>query len=361
MKKRYPVTFFALLLGVGLWALLHKKSESPAPPAPVEAQNQPAQVSPSGPPRTPSPVAPSPPHSRSHTSNTVIVEGVPIPQDVVDYVRKSLADPTYDWKQPINFYGKVVDESNQPVAAANVHFSWNDLSEKGTSEADTKSDANGLFSLEGKKGKRLCLWASKEGYYAAADARVPCYEYANPADGLFTPDANNPILLHLRKKGAGVDLITSQYGMSPDFPISVPRDGTPVKLDVMQRKIGDSGQIQISENKPEHNAWQQAKSWWFRMEVPDGGFVEESDEFPFEAPQSGYQPVMQFEFQQGQTNWATALKKDFYVKFGSPPRYECFRCKPIFHTVGPSSPMPSTRTAHAIWNLSNQATNRCGP
>ena len=53
---------------------------------------------------------------------------------------------------------------------------------------------------------------------------------------------------------------------------------------------------------------------------PDGGLVEESDEFPFEAPESGYQPVMQFDFQQGQTNWATMLKKDFYIKLGNPPQ-----------------------------------------
>lgn len=57
------------------------------------------------------------------------------------------------------------------------------------------------------------------------------------------------------------------------------------------------------------------------MEIPDGGFVEENEEFPFEAPENGYQPVMEFNFQQGQTNWTIHLKDDYYIKFGNPARY----------------------------------------
>jgi hypothetical protein len=242
-----------------------------------------------------------------------------------EYVQKTLADPQYDWKQPISFYGEVVDETHKPVFEANVHFTWTDLSKKGTSEDDTKSDSDGLFSLHHRTGKRISVTVSKEGFYTTPSERLSSFEYANPADGLFSPDPNNPIVFHLRKKGVGVELITSQYGMSPDFPIHVPRDGTRVQIDLLQRKVGESGQIQISESKPEQTAWKQATSWSFRMEIPDGGFVEENEEFPFEAPETGYRSVVQFDFQQGQTNWATLLKKDFYIKFGNPPRYGRFQ------------------------------------
>src|SRR6266478_6695400 len=67
-----------------------------------------------------------------------------------EYLRNIAADSNWDWKQPINFWGNVVDESNAPVAGASVHFSWNDLSADGTSTSSTNSDANGLFSLTGK-------------------------------------------------------------------------------------------------------------------------------------------------------------------------------------------------------------------
>ena len=322
MKKQYLAIAFVLLMGLVFWALRRKEPESSTPPTPVEAQNtQPPEPTSSGV-RPPSPSAPRPP---VHSNAGHIVEGVLIPPEVTRYVQNVLADPQYDWKQPINFYGKVVDENNRPVGSASVDFKWTDLSTNGTSEYHTTSDLAGLFSMVNQTGKRMSVSASKPGYYSAADARLASFEYANPADGLFTPDPNNPVVLHLRKKGAGVDLTTSQYGMSPDFPINIPRDGTPVMLDVIQRKVGSTGQIQVSESKPEHSAWQEATSWWFRMEIRDGGFVEQKGEFPFQAPESGYQHVLQFEFQQGQTNWATGFKKDFYIRFDNPPRYGRFQ------------------------------------
>src|SRR5262249_33218819 len=179
--------------------------------------------------------------SHSRTGNTVVVEGVPISQSVVDYTRNSMADPQYDWKQPINFYGKVVDENDVPVPDVSVNFTWNDLSPTGTSHASATSDENGLFSLTGQHGKRLSVTASKPGYYSAGDARAASFEYANPADGLFTPDPNNPVLLHLRKRGVGVDLITSRYGMKSYFGVTAPMDGTTVRVDLLERKSGGQG------------------------------------------------------------------------------------------------------------------------
>ena len=203
-----------------------------------------------------------------------------------------------------------MDENNQPVQGATVDFSWTDLSPDGTSEYHTTSDAAGLFSMVNQTGKRLSATASKLGYYSAADARLASFEYANPADGLFTPDPNNPVVFHLRKKGVGADLVTSQYGVKNYFGVVAPLDGVPVRVDLLERKSGgQGGQLVLSQTKPTYDKWTQATAWSFRMEIPDGGFVGQNDEFAFEAPESGYQPVLQFDFQQGQTNWATMLKR----------------------------------------------------
>jgi hypothetical protein len=237
-----------------------------------------------------------------------------------EFYEKTQADPQYEWKRPINFYGRVVNESNEPVANASVHFTWNDISEKGTSDADTKSDSNGFFSLLDRRGKRLYVDVGKEGYYSSGNSRGSAFEYANPSDGLFTPDAGNPVVFHLRKKGVGVDLITSQYGVKPYFGIPVPLDGTPVKADLLERKTGQ-GELTVSQIKPDYKHWKQATNWLFRMEIPNGGFVEQNDEFPFTAPEEGYQPVLEFSFQQGQPDWKINLDKNYYVKLGNPPRY----------------------------------------
>lgn len=63
------------------------------------------------------------------------------------------------------------------------------------------------------------------------------------------PDPNNPVIFHFRKKGEGVDLITSQYGVQPYLGVSAPRDGSPVRVDFFDRKVGQGGQLEISQRK----------------------------------------------------------------------------------------------------------------
>src|SRR5436190_16975506 len=58
-------------------------------------------------------------------------------------------DKKADWKVPVRFYGRVVDQNMEPVTGATIHFQWTDLSKQGTAEADTVSDAHGNFSLSG--------------------------------------------------------------------------------------------------------------------------------------------------------------------------------------------------------------------
>src|SRR5271170_36523 len=240
---------------------------------------------------------------------------------VMEYLKKIDADPEYDWKQSINFYGRVVDENNNPIAGANAHFQWTDLSPNGTSQADAQSDNNGFFSLLNRTGKYMTVDVNKGGYYTYPSERLRGFEYANPADGLFKPDRMNPVVFHLRKKGVGIDLITSQTALSPDLAIHIPKDGTPVMIDFIQKKSGSAGQLEISEMKPEYKDWKQATNWEFRIEIPGGGLVGESDEFPFEAPENDYEPVIDFQFQKGSFDWTTDLKTNFYIKFGNPPLY----------------------------------------
>jgi len=243
-----------------------------------------------------------------------------IPGDVREYVRQLSIDPLYDWKQPINFYGKVIDENGEPVAGATVHFRWNDLSPEGTSDGRATSDRIGLFSLVDRRGKGLTVTVSKEGYYTPLGARRS-FEYANPADGLFVPDRSNPVVFHLRRKGTGTDLVTSAYGMKSYLGVPMPLHEVPVQFDLLERKAGPGGSLRLSQAKPAYENWKLATEWMFRMEIPDGGFIEHSDEFPFEAPASGYQPVVEYRFQVGQTNWTTVLRRKYYVKFGKPSRY----------------------------------------
>src|SRR4030095_784290 len=110
-------------------------------------------------------------------------------------------DPSFEWKVPINFYGRVVDQDNLPVPGATVRFVWNDTSAHGTSEWSTASDANGRFALTNQKGKGLSVYVSKEGYHTSGGIGGMSFEYAAFFEGNYhRPDPGNPVTFRLVKK-----------------------------------------------------------------------------------------------------------------------------------------------------------------
>ena len=308
MKRNYIFVVLLVLIGFGIffWLHLQPKTNSSSLSA-MDTNSSSPQLS-----RLPGTTA-----QPQTTTATITSKQAALDPAVVEYVKNIKADPQYDWKQPLNLYGIIIDQSNSPVADASIHFVWTDLSVTGTSEADTKSDGNGFFSLTDKHGKRLSVSIDKSGYYGARAS----FEYANPADGLFKPDPNNPYIFHLRKKGPGADLIMSQNGMSTFITIRPPTNGAPVFFDLLNPKVTDNGQLKIEGWKELKNHTTGQNDWGLRLTVSDGGLIEENDEFPFEAPEEGYQSVIEWHFTNGSPDWQGGINKRFYIKFGNPPRY----------------------------------------
>lgn len=229
------------------------------------------------------------------------------------------------WQSPIEFYGKVVDENTNPLTGARVQFGWAETPTKeGEHTATTESDAGGLFSLQDKRGPTLEVWVSKEGYYASQGGHMG-FHYGFLSPGKFSPDPDNPVVFHLRKKGQGAVLITSQNGIRPDLTPRVPTDGHPIMVDLLQREIGPSGDLEISQVKPDYSHWQQATQWSFHMNIPSGGFIGQNDEFPFAAPASGYQSTVDLNFVKGEPDWTTHFVTNYYIVFGQPPKYGWLR------------------------------------
>jgi hypothetical protein len=226
-----------------------------------------------------------------------------------------------NWQTPINFYGKVVDENTNPVEGASISFHWVESPMKDAPNVfETKSDDAGLFSLERQRGPTLEVSVSKDGYYTSRKDRTG-FSYGNLAPGKFSPSIFDPVIFHLHKKGQGADLVTSQYGIRTDFPVLVSRDGNPVNIDLLQRKIDASADLQISQVKPDSAHWNSATNWSFHMKLSDGGFIETDDAFLFTAPETGYQSTVDLDFTKGEDNWTTQFTKTYYVVFGQPQRY----------------------------------------
>jgi hypothetical protein len=214
-----------------------------------------------------------------------------------------------EWRTPIEFYGKVVDENERPISGATVVFGINDLSSEGYSELKKESDVEGLFSLAGAEGKHTSVRVFMNGYYASASNRTS-FTYAGDNQN-FVPIAHQPVVFHLRKAGPAEPLIT----MKRSFRI--PRDGTPVEIDLIQGKSvpGGSGHLRVAcwtEDKGKKSG--EKYDWRCHISIPGGGLQISTNEFAFRAPDDGYQQVSEINMPATAAQWSSDVEVSFFVK-----------------------------------------------
>lgn len=197
--------------------------------------------------------------------------------------RKLKADPQYEWKTPIEFYGKVIDQEDKPVAGVVVNMDWTDMSPKGTSEAERTTNASGLFSISGIQGKNFGIRSLvKDGYVPFQKSNPHSFEYAGFWEPSYhVPDKGKPVIFRLRKKGETAALakasgkIVLEFGKAATIP--------------MPREMNSSTVLKVTvfENTASPRKWNAA------LLVEGGGIVPTIEEFPFEAPEQGYQSSLE--------------------------------------------------------------------
>jgi hypothetical protein len=221
------------------------------------------------------------------------------------------------WQVPIDFYGKVVDESNNPVAGAGIQFTWNqsptEIITGGDDTKTTSSDTDGLFALHGVHGPGLSVQVSKRGYYALRDNP---WAFSYSISGHFSPDPLNPIIFHLRKKGQGEPLIhIAGIGLHTMRDFLLAADGKPTEISLLDGRLTPEGQgdlrVEFQAGPPLDN-FPSRITWQCQVTVPDGGLVQTDEEFPFLAPENGYQTSDAWSITG--TNWTETLNKQYYVK-----------------------------------------------
>lgn len=217
-----------------------------------------------------------------------------------------------EWRTPIEFYGKVVDQDTNPVVSAYIDFDCNDTSATGTSFYHTQSDASGLFSIKDIQGKILGVAVSKQGYYTSRRDNNN-FEYGDPY-GNFVPDANNPVIFHLRRKGVGESLI--HFNKS----FRVPKDGAPILIDLATGNLTSA-----SENAFKVECWthdsEKKEGWKFdwkcRVSVPGGGLQIYDEQFPFLAPEENYIPADVIDMTlTPDVPWSLDVKRNYYIRTG---------------------------------------------
>jgi hypothetical protein len=242
------------------------------------------------------------------------------------------ADPKFEWKMPIRFYGKVVDENSYPVTSAEVRLQWNDTSAAGTSYRTAITDSVGLFSLDGVSGKLLQVRVRKDGYESLPTRTS--FEYAAFFDkNYYEPDSSRPVLFRLRKKRDAEPLIVHQTL----YKVSV--DGAPNYIDLISgdKQVGvtPSGDIAIRILRTE--AERSRFNWTVEFKgVGDAGLIESQDESMVSAPEAGYQSQIEYIFDANDSGWSSEAKRKFYVH-------------------SPHSNMFARIEAHLIANYNNDA------
>ncbi len=224
---------------------------------------------------------------------------------------QSARDPYFEWKMPIRFFGKVIDEKGSPVAGATASFLWTDMSSEGTSSLQATTDDSGRFSLENAKGKRLQVRVTKNDYYTSANNSYS-FEYAAFfEENYHLPDPDNPVVFWLRKKGDVPQELTVRRTL-----MGIKPTGEAHYIDLTTtRKPGDGrGDIAISITRTAAADVKQY-DWSASIEGVNGAeLLESTDEFMFEAPEAGYKRSYSYQFASSDPSWKNQTRRKYFMR-----------------------------------------------
>jgi hypothetical protein len=215
------------------------------------------------------------------------------------------------WQTPIEFYGRVLDHEDQPVEGARVRFSCNDLSPEGTSNYETQSDADGLFSITGIKGKVLLVDVTKNGYHTVSQG-ANAFFYAGRSD-VFTPDMSDPVVFKLRKQGKAEPLVEIEFPGIAKVAKLKP-DGTPTIINLLGQLPEAPAEGELTLSFTRKDAAKKRFDYALQLSIPGGGLIERDDHLLFDPPESGYSPTVQYFVPAEKENWRLNLNRKFYIK-----------------------------------------------
>ena len=222
------------------------------------------------------------------------------------------------YNTPIKFYGKVIDQHDNPVPYAEIKYNVADKFLAPGSKYESSTDKHGYFSIKRVRGAGIYIEVSKHGYYRtpATDGKIGSYASIRYAEAmrdnkdLPIPTKDSPTVFTLRKMGETESLIYIERSS-----VRIPKDGTPVMINLRTGKATKSGSGELKvecwtedQNKDEKRQY----PWHCRVSVPGGGLVKREGEFNFEAPVEGYQPFD--EIKPPEERWASNAERQYFVK-----------------------------------------------
>lgn len=218
----------------------------------------------------------------------------------------------------IDFWGKVVDQDEQPLSGVKVvmrvrQWFYDPTNGPGTlsPKQEATTDAGGNFEWSGISGDSLELEAvTKEGYQLSPRAQSG-FVYGHDADS-FQPSAANPVLIRMRKQMPSENLVSFRtlFGFVPD--------GRSYTMDLLSNKKSEGenpdGDLRVKLTRPSSVLPRQKYDWLLELDGINGGLVETADEFGYVAPETGYQPKVSIRLSATDAEWTDNLTKEFFIR-----------------------------------------------
>jgi hypothetical protein len=213
----------------------------------------------------------------------------------------------------VEFYGKVVDQFGAPLAGVSVTGSviYNSSAGSGVQEKHTTTDAQGLFSFTGMKGRTFDYHLEKVGYETMPEGDAFDYTELVPEATRHHPDPKNPVVLKMWKLQGAEPLIFFE-----NRELRVPVDGTSLRIDLTTGKRVETGGdliVTLRHSMAEHGQWLQRYPWQAEI-AASGGVVETTSRLMYLAPESGYVPTLTLGEKGDEPEYRGQFDKQLYVK-----------------------------------------------
>lgn len=224
---------------------------------------------------------------------------------------------------PIEFYGRAIDQFGEPVTGAVVTGSvlYNTGTKSGQTMISTTTDASGYFQFSGLEGQSLGVGISKSGYEYRRFNSSFWYSYFEADHKRHQPDQENPIIFLLWKKQGAESLV--HYDKAWRFPVNA----GPVRIDLVTGQLGGQDAdlvVTISRTPLQMRYGQRGFAWKATIEVLGGGLIQAGQRDYYNlAPESGYiqhfevtqeaQSVRDAQAEKIKWTWRESFSDDFFI------------------------------------------------
>lgn len=233
-----------------------------------------------------------------------------------EYLEGKKKDPLFDWKRPIQFYGRVVDQNGDPLKDAEIRLQWSDLSSNGATEIKCFSDEGGGFSIHGIHGKGISVRPQKPGYSLIESSNDLSFEYADPyLDWYHIPNPSKPVVFTLFKHGKPDRLV---YAKAQKAML---HDGSETRLEFESTNQAKIGLLVIRSWTAERTNARPRPDWWVELQLQGASLSPTSEPFPSYAPLDGYSSTFRRDENADEEKWESMFEQTFYFRTENPVRF----------------------------------------